>query len=236
MSSGAARRDVVEHDRLVGGARDLRVVRVQAPPVRPVVVRRHREDRVRPRLGGALGHLDGVPGVVGPGRGDDRGAARALGARQLDEAHVLLDRERRRLPRRPAHHDPVRPVGDEVVHQVDEGLLVDRPPVVEGRDDGGEDGSERHTDRLPCRGAARRGHPGPGGAWRRPTSGCSSPGAVAGPRWRRSSLRERVALDRARVAHEVVTIDPGVPRRPDPGLSSPREGHVAQPGMDREMS
>src|SRR5205823_1773392 len=95
-----AARDVVEDDRRAPrGAGDLAEVGEDAPAVRLVVVRRDGQDGVHAELDGPLRQVDGVPGVVGTGSGDDYAIVAQLARDQLDDAEVLLVGHRGRLAR-----------------------------------------------------------------------------------------------------------------------------------------
>ena len=156
-----ALRDVVEHDRPVGGAADLAVVRHDPAAVGTVVIRVDRQQSVDAELARRRGQVDGVARVVGADAGDDRRALGTLGHRERDHAEVLLVGERRRLPRGAADDEAVRAVGVQVRHEGHERLLVDGAVRVKRRDDGGEDGSElRHEGqyrrhRIPSTSRAR---------------------------------------------------------------------------------
>jgi hypothetical protein len=63
---------------------------------------------------------------------------------ELDEVEQLRVGQRGRLAGGSADDEPVRPVVDEVVHQVGGGGLVDAPVGVERRDHRGDDGAELH--------------------------------------------------------------------------------------------
>ena len=89
-----ALRDVVEHDRQIGGPAHLLVMAYDPAPARPVVVGIDVQERVRTDLGGALGRVDRVAGVVRAHAGHDRALALHLLDGQADEAQVLLVVER----------------------------------------------------------------------------------------------------------------------------------------------
>ena len=92
--------------------------------------------------GRSFGQVDGVARVVGADARDDRRAVGLLGDGELDDAQVLGVVERGGLPGRAADDEAVRALADEVVHEVDERLLVDLPPLVERGDDRREDRAE----------------------------------------------------------------------------------------------
>ena len=138
VGAGAAG-DVVEQDRPVGDAGDGFIVALEPERAGAVVVRRHGDDRVRAERGRAFGEQDGVARVVGAGAGHDRLAGGALGERQLDQGKLLLVGERRGLAGGRRHHEAIRAVRGEVGHQRDEGILIDAPRSVKGRDDRGQD-------------------------------------------------------------------------------------------------
>jgi hypothetical protein len=71
--------------------------------------------------------------VVGAGAGD-HGRVAALGHRQLEQPALLLVVERGALAGGAGDHDAVRPVGQQVTHQVDGRGLVDAAVGVEWRD------------------------------------------------------------------------------------------------------
>src|SRR3954451_1003401 len=153
-----ARRDVVQDDRHVGGLGDLLVVPDDPTPVGLVVVRGDAQDGVDTERGGALGQVDGVPRVVGADARGDADAGGPLLDGQLDDAQVLLVAQRRRLAGGAADDEAVRPVGGEVLQEVDERLLVDVEVVVERRDDRGEDGTQPgHVAHCPM--TSRQGDP-----------------------------------------------------------------------------
>ena len=135
----APARDVVEDDRrATRGLRHFPEVGGDPAAVRLVVVRRHGQDRVAPRLDRFLGQMDGVPRVVGARATDDRRLVPELTRDQCDEAEVLLIGHRRRLTRGPGHDQPVRAVREQVAADCDRALLIDGAISTEGRDHGRE--------------------------------------------------------------------------------------------------
>jgi hypothetical protein len=99
-------------------------------------------------LGRALGQVDGVGGVVRPGARDDGGVT-ALRDGQLEQPALLLVVQRRALAGRSGDHDSGRAVGQQMVHEIDGGGLVNAAAVVERGDHRGEHASDRHRARLP---------------------------------------------------------------------------------------
>ena len=124
--------------------------------------------------------------VVGAGAGRRSSCPPAvLGDRQLDDAQVLLVGQRRRLAGVPHDDEAVRAVGAQVVHEVDERLLVDAQIVVERRDDRGEDGAQvGHRASIAGRPAAEATATLPGWQRLRPTGRRRGPRADRSRSWR----------------------------------------------------
>ena len=129
-----ARRDVVDDDWLVGCGCNRPEVRDDAARRRLVVVRRHNEDAIHSELVRALREVHRVRGRVRAGAGDDGRAISDLVERRLVESHALVVAERRRLTRRPRHHEAVRAVVDEVSREGPERLQVNTAVGLERRD------------------------------------------------------------------------------------------------------
>src|SRR5271165_2552580 len=169
-----AHRDVVEDDRQVGGGGHRGEVGPQAGLGRPVVVRGDHQHAVDPGVGGRPGGLDRVGRVVGPGAGQHRDGHR-LGHHPPQVGRLGVGQDRA-LPGRPGQHQAVAAVVDQPAGQLDGGVEVDRPGVVERRDHGRDDPPE--TWRLVVTGHRRQGTsrlraaPGPG-----PAGSPSGPGA-----------------------------------------------------------
>ena len=86
-----ARRNVVQHDRKLGGVSDHREVAQHPLLGRPVVVRRHDEQGMRSCLRGQLRALAGMDGVVAARPGDHGGpVAHRLNHRPHDELLLMV--------------------------------------------------------------------------------------------------------------------------------------------------
>ena len=92
-----AGRHVVDDARKLCGAGDLPVMRVQAVLRRLVIVRRHKQERVRAKLLRFLGHHDSVRRIVGAGTGDDGNASLRALDREADRLQMLRIVKRRCL-------------------------------------------------------------------------------------------------------------------------------------------
>jgi hypothetical protein len=94
--------------------------------------------RVDPGGQRALGQLDRMARVVGARPGHHRSLVAELGGDELDHPDVLVVGQRGGLARRPADHEAVRAVGEQVAADGDGGLLVDAAVAGEGGDHGRE--------------------------------------------------------------------------------------------------
>ena len=120
------------------GPGDLLEVAHEAPPVGLVVVRGDREHGVDPRRDRLLGEMTRVARVVGAGAADRRRITE-LGGHQRDQRALLGVGHRRRLAGRPADHEAVGAVGEQVAAEGDGRFLVDGQAVAaEWRDHGRE--------------------------------------------------------------------------------------------------
>ena len=139
------RRDVVEDDRPVGRRGNRRDVRDDARAAAAVVVRRDDEEPVDPDVVRPL-RVDRVGRRVRPGPGDHGAAVADRVDGGLVERKTLLVVERRRLPRRPRHHDAVGAVVEQMRAERAERVEVDRPVRAERRHDRGQDLAEHRRD------------------------------------------------------------------------------------------
>ena len=101
-----------------------------------------------------LGELDRLGRRVGAGSRDDGDAAACGGDARLDDAHVLLVRQRRALARRADRHEPVGALRDLPLDEAAEGLLVDLA-VTKRRDGAVKDPLNMRLDLAVVRRAAR---------------------------------------------------------------------------------
>ena len=152
--AGAAR-DVVEHHRQVDRVGGGLEVPHQGLLRRLVVVRRHQQQAVRAGLLGAAGQLDGVMGVVGARARDHPGPVPDRLDDGADQALLLVVAGRGRLTGRPADHQAVVAVVDQVGGDPLGRVEVEPAVGAERGDHRGEDAAERGRC---CRRRCSAGH------------------------------------------------------------------------------
>ena len=144
----AARRDVVEHHRQVGGVGDRGEVRQQAGLRRPRVVRRDDQQAVRAGLLGGRARSHAVRGVVGAGPGDHGGAVADRVDDRRDQLGLLGVGGGRRLPGGAVDHQAVVAQVDQVGGQLLGAGEVQPALGVERGDHRGQHPAERATRRA----------------------------------------------------------------------------------------
>ena len=136
-------RDVVEHDRQVGGVGDGPEMSDETFLTGPVVVRRHCQDSVAAGFGGAAAQMHGLGGVVRAGAGHH---FRPLIGHRFNHRPIDCDLfifgEGRRFARRPRYDKSVGTVANEVTSQTPKTLVVNFPIVTKRRDYRREDTAE----------------------------------------------------------------------------------------------
>ena len=120
-----ARRDVVNNDRDADGVVDRLVVLIEPFLVWLVVVGRHYQQAIRPRLLGEAGQFDRLERIVGAGTGDHRHPARSDPDADVDHTLVLVVAQRRTLAGCSDRHQPMRSLADLPVDEGTKRLFVE---------------------------------------------------------------------------------------------------------------
>ena len=120
-----ARRDVVEHDRKIGGVGDGAEMCDEAGLRRPRVVRGDHQQAVRTHGGGRFRQVHAVRGVVGADAGDDARPVPDGFEHHRQQSGLLVIGGGRRLPGGAGHHQPVAAAVDQAHRQAGGGLGVE---------------------------------------------------------------------------------------------------------------
>jgi len=133
--------DVVDHDRDRDLFRDGPIMSIETFLGRAVVIGADHQRRIRPGFPGMFRQTDSLRRAVGTGSGNHRHPFVDRLHRHLDHPVMLFMGKGRRFTRRATGRNAVRPVGDLLIDQAAQRLLIDFP-ILERRHDSNNSASD----------------------------------------------------------------------------------------------